>query len=164
MEGVGSVIDDASLGVERGAEAAAGSHHPCCECSKVAAVERKTKIIATIGPATGDRETIGKLVAAGMDVARLNFSHGDPETHRHWARWVHEAAEEQGRAVAVLQDIQGPRIRVGTFPGGSDRSRRGHDGRHSSTVSVTGTAIGCMSAISSDARSPWGARWCWPTV
>ncbi|MFH2072476.1 MAG: pyruvate kinase [Actinomycetota bacterium] len=82
-------------------------------------MERKTKIIATIGPATGTRETIGMLVAAGMDVARLNFSHGDPETHRTWAAWVHEAAVEQGRAVAVLQDIQGPRIRVGTFPGGS---------------------------------------------
>ena len=82
-------------------------------------VNRKTKIIATIGPATGDRETIGRLVAAGMDVARLNFSHGDRETHRTWAAWVHEAAAEQGRAVAVLQDIQGPRIRVGTFPGGS---------------------------------------------
>ncbi|MCJ7725060.1 MAG: pyruvate kinase, partial [Acidimicrobiia bacterium] len=82
-------------------------------------MNRKTKIIATIGPATGDREMIGRLVAAGMDVARLNFSHGDRETHRAWANWVHEAAVEQGRAVAVLQDIQGPRIRVGTFPGGS---------------------------------------------
>ena len=81
-------------------------------------MDRKTKIIATIGPATGDRETIGRLVAAGMDVARLNFSHGDRDTHRKWAAWVHEASAEQGRAVAVLQDIQGPRIRVGTFPGG----------------------------------------------
>jgi pyruvate kinase len=88
-------------------------------------VERKTKIIATIGPATGNRETIGKLVAAGMDVARLNFSHGDPETHGDWARWVHEAAEGQGRSVAVLQDIQGPRIRVGTFPGGSVSMQEG---------------------------------------
>jgi pyruvate kinase len=86
--------------------------------SKVLPVDRKTKIIATIGPATGTEEAIGQLVAVGMDVARLNFSHGDYETHRQWAAWVHEAAAEQGRAVAVLQDIQGPRIRVGTFPGG----------------------------------------------
>jgi len=82
-------------------------------------MDRKTKIIATIGPATGTEEAIGKMVAAGMDVARLNFSHGDHETHRRWAGWVHEAAADQGRAVAVLQDIQGPRIRVGTFPDGA---------------------------------------------
>ena len=80
---------------------------------------RRTKIIATIGPATGTREGIGELVAAGLDVARLNFSHGDHDTHRTWANWVHEAAAEHGRAVAVLQDVQGPRIRVGTFPGGA---------------------------------------------
>ncbi len=79
---------------------------------------RKTKIIATLGPAVASREMIGRLVAAGMDVARLNFSHGTHETHGRWLQWVREAAAEQGRAVAVLQDIQGPRIRVGTFPGG----------------------------------------------
>jgi pyruvate kinase len=90
-------------------------------------VDRKTKIIATIGPATANRDTIGRLVGAGMDVARLNFSHGDHETHRLWAGWVRQAAEEQGRAVAVLQDIQGPRIRVGTFPGGSVEMEEGSD-------------------------------------
>ncbi len=79
---------------------------------------RKTKIVATLGPATGTRDGIGALVAAGMDVARLNFSHGSHELHRQWTEWVREAAADQGRAVAVLQDIQGPRIRVGTFPGG----------------------------------------------
>jgi len=88
-------------------------------------VERKTKIIATLGPATASREDIGRLVEAGMDVARLNFSHGDHETHRQWCDWVRQAAEEQGRAVAVLQDIQGPRIRVGTFPDGSVTLRQG---------------------------------------
>jgi pyruvate kinase len=79
---------------------------------------RRTKIIATLGPAVGSREMIGRLVAAGMDVARLNFSHGTHETHARWLQWVRRAAAEQERAVAVLQDIQGPRIRVGTFPGG----------------------------------------------
>jgi pyruvate kinase len=82
-------------------------------------VERKTKIIATLGPASASPEVIERMVRAGMDVARLNFSHGDHETHAQWLRWVREAAEEAGRAVAVLQDIQGPRIRVGTFPGGA---------------------------------------------
>jgi len=82
-------------------------------------VSRQTKIIATLGPAVATREMIGALVAAGMDVARLNFSHGTHESHAQWLWWVREAAEEHERAVAVLQDIQGPRIRVGTFPGGA---------------------------------------------
>ena len=79
---------------------------------------RKTKIIATLGPASSDRETIAGLIEAGMDVARLNFSHGDHDTHRRTAQWVREAAAQSGRAVAILQDIQGPKIRVGTFAGG----------------------------------------------
>jgi pyruvate kinase len=82
-------------------------------------VHRKTKIIATLGPASSSAEKIGAMVAAGMDVARLNFSHGTYETHRQAAEFVRAAAREHGRTVAVLQDIQGPRIRVGTFPGGS---------------------------------------------
>jgi len=82
-------------------------------------VERKTKIVATLGPACSTYERIRELVAAGMDVARLNFSHGDYKTHRQLADWVRAAAEEEGRVVALLQDIQGPKLRVGVFPGGS---------------------------------------------
>ena len=81
-------------------------------------MERKTKIIATLGPACASYEGIRELVRAGMDVARLNFSHGDYATHRQFAEWVRAAAREEGRCVALLQDIQGPKIRVGTFPGG----------------------------------------------
>lgn len=80
---------------------------------------RKTKIIATIGPASASAETVAAMVRAGLDVARLNFSHGDHDSHRAAIGWVRDAARSQGRAVAILQDIQGPRIRVGTFPGGS---------------------------------------------
>jgi pyruvate kinase len=80
---------------------------------------RKTKIIATLGPAVSSYEAIRDLVAAGMDVARLNFSHGDYDSHRRFADWVRRAADEMNKPVAILQDIQGPRIRVGTFPGGS---------------------------------------------
>lgn len=79
---------------------------------------RKTKIIATLGPAVGSYEGISALIEAGMDVARLNFSHGDYDSHRQYCQWVRQAAKEQDKPVAVLQDIQGPRIRVGTFPGG----------------------------------------------
>ena len=82
-------------------------------------MERKTKIIATLGPAVASYELIRELVVAGMDVARLNFSHGDHETHRQLAEWVRAAAREEGRCVALLQDIQGPKIRVGDFPGGA---------------------------------------------
>ena len=82
-------------------------------------VARKTKIIATLGPASASAEVIGAMVVAGLDVARLNFSHGDHESHRRMIGLVREASRIQGRVVAVLQDIQGPRIRVGTFPDGA---------------------------------------------
>jgi len=81
-------------------------------------MERQTKIIATMGPAVAGQDRVKELVEAGMNVARLNFSHGDHEVHREFATWVRRAAEDTGKAVAVLQDIQGPKIRVGRFPGG----------------------------------------------
>jgi len=80
---------------------------------------RKTKIIATLGPACASPEGVDELVGAGMDVARLNFSHGTYESHRQFAEWVRRASERHQRAVALLQDIQGPRIRVGSFAGGA---------------------------------------------
>jgi pyruvate kinase len=80
---------------------------------------RQTKIIATLGPAVDSAAAVSALVAAGMDVARLNFSHGDHDGHRRFAHWVRAAALEHGRPVAILQDIQGPKLRVGRFPGGA---------------------------------------------
>ncbi len=82
-------------------------------------MERLTKIVATLGPAVASPEKIRELVRAGMDVARLNFSHGDHDLHRNFASWVREASAAEGRVVAVLQDIQGPKLRVGYFPDGS---------------------------------------------
>ncbi len=79
---------------------------------------RQTKIIATLGPSVASLESVEALVSAGMDVARLNFSHSDRTAQRQFAEWVREAASSVGRPVALLQDIQGPKIRVGTFPGG----------------------------------------------
>jgi pyruvate kinase len=81
-------------------------------------MERLTKIVATLGPAVANPDSIRRLIAAGMDVARLNFSHGDHAFHTQLATWVREAAREEGRVVAVLQDIQGPKLRVGSFPEG----------------------------------------------
>lgn len=80
---------------------------------------RRTKIVATIGPAVASKDRISDLVDAGIDVARLNFSHGDHETHTQVAQWVRQASEEHGRPVALLQDIQGPKVRVGKFEDGS---------------------------------------------
>jgi pyruvate kinase len=81
-------------------------------------MRRHTKIIATLGPGVASEERIRALVEAGMDVARLNFSHGDHELHRALSVWVRAAARDTGRVVALMQDIQGPKIRVGEFAGG----------------------------------------------
>jgi len=74
---------------------------------------RRTKIVATIGPASRDVETLERMVTAGMDVARLNFSHGTRETHAETAQRVRTAAERAGRQVAILQDLPGPKLRIG---------------------------------------------------
>jgi pyruvate kinase len=76
---------------------------------------RRAKIVATIGPATESLEQIKALVDAGMDVARLNRSHGDPSVHEAVYNNVREAAKASGRSVAVLVDLQGPKIRLGKF-------------------------------------------------
>jgi pyruvate kinase len=79
-------------------------------------IPRRTKILATLGPASGSRETLGKLVAAGIDGARLNFSHGTHEQHSEWARLVRELQAEAGRPLALVADLQGPKLRVGKLP------------------------------------------------
>jgi len=74
---------------------------------------RHTKIVATIGPASRDPEVLVRMVEAGMDVARLNFSHGTPEDHAETARRVRDAAGRAGRQVSILQDLPGPKLRIG---------------------------------------------------
>jgi pyruvate kinase len=74
---------------------------------------RRTKIVATIGPASRDPDTLARMVEAGMDVARLNFSHGNREIHAENAERVRAAAARVGRQVAILQDLPGPKIRIG---------------------------------------------------
>ncbi len=76
---------------------------------------RRTKIVATIGPASRDPETLKRMVEAGMDVARLNFSHGDRDLHSENAARVRAAAEAAGRPVAILQDLPGPKLRIGAL-------------------------------------------------
>ncbi|OGL07679.1 MAG: pyruvate kinase [Candidatus Rokubacteria bacterium RIFCSPLOWO2_02_FULL_73_56] len=76
---------------------------------------RRTKVVCTIGPASASREQLERLVAAGMDVARLNFSHGTHAEHAEVIALIRAGEARWGRPVAILQDLQGPKIRLGTF-------------------------------------------------
>src|SRR3954468_5621917 len=80
---------------------------------------RRTKIVATIGPACRDPETLVRMVDAGMDVARLNFSHGTVEEHQENLQRVRNAAGRAGRPVAILQDLPGPKLRLRGLRGGT---------------------------------------------
>ena len=76
---------------------------------------RRTKIVATLGPASNSPEVIEQLILAGLDVARLNFSHGTPDEHKARARLIRDIAAKNGRHVALLGDLQGPKIRIAKF-------------------------------------------------
>ena len=79
---------------------------------------RRTKILATLGPASSKAEVIDAMISAGLDAVRLNFSHGTHEQHAHNFRLVRDASARAGRPVAVLQDLQGPKIRIGKVADG----------------------------------------------
>ncbi|MFN8471092.1 MAG: pyruvate kinase [Anaerolineae bacterium] len=79
---------------------------------------RKTKIVATLGPASSSSDVIDRMIAAGLDVARLNFSHGTHEDHAATVARLRAAAQRAGRPLALLQDLQGPKIRTGSLEGG----------------------------------------------
>jgi pyruvate kinase len=81
-------------------------------------VKRRAKIVCTLGPATSTASRIAELIDAGMDVARLNFSHGTRSDHWALYQMVRQIAAERGRPVGVLADLQGPKIRLGTFAAG----------------------------------------------
>ena len=84
-----------------------------------------TKIVCTLGPSSSNRETIAALIDAGMNVARLNFSHGEHSTHAQNIATIRELAKEKNKPVAILQDLQGPKIRVGKLKGGSTTLTQG---------------------------------------
>jgi pyruvate kinase len=98
-------------------------------------MSRRAKIVCTIGPATATPDRIKALVEAGMDVARLNFSHGGHDDHAKAYEMVRAASDLTGRAVSVLADLQGPKIRLGNFLGGGTEWATGE------TVTITGQHV-----------------------
>ena len=88
---------------------------------------RRTKIIATIGPASSDPAVLARMIRAGMDVARLNFSHGTYRDHSRAIRNIRAASKRIGKHVGLLLDLQGPRLRVGEFKGGLVRLANGDE-------------------------------------
>src|SRR5207248_11366417 len=104
---------------------------------------RRAKIVATLGPATDGHEA--ELVRAGLDVARLNFSHGTSAEHARRCTEVRDTARALGRCVAIMQDLQGPKIRVGTLVGGGPVQLEDGQQLVISTHEIVGTAerVGC---------------------
>ena len=96
---------------------------------------RRTKIVATIGPASADPAVLARMIRAGMDVARLNLSHGSRAAHARSIRAIRRASRAAGRPVGLLLDLQGPKLRVGSFVGGTIRLRPGD------TVTLTDRAV-----------------------
>ncbi len=81
-----------------------------------AAPPRRTKILATIGPASGTPDRLAALVSAGMNGARLNFSHGTHDEHRAWSEAIRAVADEAGQPLSIVADLQGPKLRIGDLP------------------------------------------------
>ena len=88
---------------------------------------RRTKIVCTIGPTSDSEDMIGKLIAAGMNVARVNFSHGTPEYQRDVIRKIKRIRRSMNKPVAILQDLQGPKIRIGIIEGGIVQLQAGQE-------------------------------------
>ena len=101
-----------------------------------------SKIVCTLGPATGSPAIIRELIDAGMDVARLNMSHGSHADHEQSYRWVRKAADESGHGVAIFADLQGPKIRLETFADGPAQLEKG-DRFTITTRDVPGDAETC---------------------
>jgi pyruvate kinase len=104
---------------------------------------RRTKIIATIGPATDSDAALDSLIAAGMDIARLNFSHGTHDSQAATFRRIREAARRADRDVAILQDLSGPKIRTGRLEGAMPLDLQTGD----TLRIVTGDGLGCPGTV-----------------
>ena len=90
-------------------------------------MDRRAKIVATIGPACQDEATLIRLIQAGMNVARMNFSHGTHEYHAHTVELIRSASKKTGLPVTILQDLQGPKIRTGELENGKIELTQGQE-------------------------------------
>ena len=88
-------------------------------------MQRSTKIVATLGPASSERDVLRRMIAGGVDVVRMNFSHGQREDHVHRAELLREVSRELERTVGLMVDLQGPKIRIGKFDNGLIRLEKG---------------------------------------
>jgi pyruvate kinase len=109
---------------------------------------RRTKIVATVGPASSTPETLRAIADAGMDAARLNFSHGTHEDHAERIRLVREIEKDIGRPIAIIADLQGPKVRIGELPApvtldrGQEVIVAAEDAAHDGELPVAPTAVG----------------------
>ena len=110
---------------------------------------RATKIVATLGPASSDPIVLEQMILAGVNVVRLNFSHGTAQDHIDRARLVREAAQRAGREVAIMADLQGPKIRVGKFATGKVNLEQGH----SFVLDAARTELGDIDAVGLDYKA-----------
>ena len=110
---------------------------------------RATKIVATLGPASSDPALLEQMIRAGVNVVRLNFSHGKAEDHIERARLVREASQRAGREVAIMADLQGPKIRVGKFAQGKVFLEQGQ----SFVLDAARTELGDLQAVGLDYKS-----------
>ena len=107
---------------------------------------RATKIVATLGPASSSPEVLERMIRAGVDVVRLNFSHGKAQDHIDRANLVREVARAAGKEVAIMADLQGPKIRVGKFEGGKTMLEPGQK----FVLDASSTALGTNELVSLD--------------
>ena len=110
---------------------------------------RATKIVATLGPASSEAALLEQMIRAGVNVVRLNFSHGKAEDHIERARLVREASQRAGREVAIMADLQGPKIRVGKFAEGKVFLEQGQ----SFVLDAARTELGDLQAVGLDYKS-----------
>ena len=129
----------------------------------IAPISCRSKVVATVGPSSSSAEQIRGLIASGVDVFRLNLSHGDHDEHRTVHRIIREETASCGRAIAIIADLQGPKIRVGPMPEGGALLVEGEP-LHSppKALSLRGTPQGLgltrprsLTTSASDTRSSW---------
>ena len=110
---------------------------------------RKAKIVCTIGPASDQLESLGRLIERGMNAARLNFSHGTHESHAAAIGTIRQAADQRRAPICIIQDLQGPRIRVGEVPEGGITLTERQPVRLQTTLARSGGQLGHQSLVSS---------------